>query len=259
MMIAGVPVSVLGLLVGIALLAGVGITTIGPGGIFVTVALYAFTPLSSSTVAGTAQATFVATGLVGTAVYARSGELVGSDSREMAALLSVTSIVGAFAGASLNAFVPRWLFGALLGIVAALTGIVLLYRERRELAPVVTLEMTTWRGRTALGLLGVGLGLASGLVGVGGPVIAVPALVVLGVPMLLALGVAQVQSIFIAVFATAGYAAQGAVSLPLVVLVGVPQIVGVVVGWTIAHRIDPGRLKVTLGGVLVVVGLYLVA
>lgn len=256
-MIAAVPVAVLVALVAIALAAGVGITTIGPGGIFVTVALYALTPLPSATVAGTAQATFVATGLVGTAAYARSGELVGDEGRGMAAILSATSVVGALAGASLNAYVSRRLFGVLLGSVAAVTGLVLLYRERRELDPVASVDATTWRGRASLGLLGAGLGVAGGLVGVGGPVLAVPALVVLGVPILLALGVAQVQSIFIAAFATVGYAAQGAVSLPLALLVGVPQVVGVVAGWAIAHRIDPGRLKVALGSVLVLVGVYL--
>lgn len=257
-MVAAVPPAALALLVVIALVAGVGITTIGPGGIFVTVALYALTPLPSATVAGTAHATFIATGLIGTVVYARSGELAGDDGRGMAAILSATSIVGALAGAYLNAYVSRRLFGILLGVVAALTGSVLLYRERRELSPVFTIDVTSRRGRASLGVLGVGLGAASGLVGVGGPVLAVPALVVLGVPILLSLGVAQVQSIFIAVFATAGYVTQGAVSPSLVLLVGIPQVVGVVVGWAIAHRIDPGRLKVTLGAVLIAVGAYLV-
>ncbi|SFF95367.1 hypothetical protein SAMN04488063_0908 [Halopelagius inordinatus] len=258
-MIPGVSTVLLAGLVCIALVAGVGITTLGPGGIFVTVALYALTPLPSATVAGTAHATFVATGIVGTLVYARSGELVGEDGRGMAAILSAASVVGALAGAYLNSFLSRDLFGVLLGVVASLTGCLLLYRQRRELEPVVTLDPASRRGQGALGVLGFVLGVASGLVGVGGPVLAVPALVVLGVPMLLALGVAQVQSIFIAAFAAAGYVAQGAVSLPLVVLLGVPQVVGVVAGWAIAHRIDPGRLKVALGVVLVGVGVYLVA
>ncbi|MFC6730463.1 sulfite exporter TauE/SafE family protein, partial [Natronoarchaeum mannanilyticum] len=85
-------------LAAIALVAGVGITTIGPGGIFVTVALYALTPLSSTEVAGTAHATFIVTGLVGTVAYARSGELLDGDGRGMAAILSAASVVGALAG-----------------------------------------------------------------------------------------------------------------------------------------------------------------
>ena len=246
-------------LVVIALFAGVGITTIGPGGIFVTVALYALTSLSSGEVAGTAHATFTATGVVGTLVYARSGELIGDEGYGMAAILSGASIVGALAGAHLNTYVSRRLFGILLGGVAASTGAVLLYRELRSLDPVTSIDASTRNGRAGLGVLGFGLGVAGGLVGVGGPVLAVPALVVLGVPILLALGVAQVQSIFISGFATAGYLAQGSVSAEYAALVGIPQLVGVVVGWKVAHVVDPDRLKVVLGGVLILVGGYLVA
>lgn len=244
-------------LVLIALISGVGITTIGPGGIFVTIALYSLTPISSGEVAGTAQLTFIATGLLGTAVYIYSGEMNLDGSRVMAVILSGTSIVGAFLGAYLNSFVPRDLFGLLLGGLAMVTGIVLVYRERRGLSPIYELDVTTTSGQVALGGLGFGLGVASGLLGVGGPVIAVPALVLLGVPMLPALAVAQVQSVFIAAFAASGYFIQGNVLFPLATLVGIPLLVGVVVGWKIAHLVNPARLKVALGVVLFAVGPYL--
>lgn len=249
----------LALLAAIALFAGIGITTIGPGGIFVTVALYALTPLSSAEVAGTAHATFTVTGMVGTVAYARSGELIGDEGYGMAAFLSGASVLGALAGAYLNTYVSRRLFGILLGGVAASTGAVLLYRELRSLDPVAAIDASTRNGRAGLSVLGFGLGVAGGLVGVGGPVLAVPALVVLGVPILLALGVAQVQSIFISGFATAGYLTQGAVSVEYAALVGIPQLVGVVVGWKVAHVVDPARLKGALGGVLILVGGYLIA
>lgn len=245
------------LLVSVAFLSGIGITTIGPGGIFVTIALYSLTPLASSQVAGTAHATFVATGLVGSVAYLRSGEMRTGEGRELAVVLSASSVLGALAGAYVNALVPRAVFGGLLGGVAMLVGGVILYRVRRGFSPVYDLEIGTSTGRAVLGVLGFGLGVASGLLGIGGPVLAVPALVLVGVPMLLAVGVAQVQSIFIAAFATAGYALQGAVLLPLAVVVGVPLLLGVVVGWKVAHVVDPNRLKGALGVVLLGVGPYL--
>lgn len=256
-MFDGVSAGILAVLVVVAFVAGVGITTIGPGGIFVTVALYALTPLSSAEVAGTAHATFVATGLVGTAAYRRSGELLDSDGRALAAVLSVTGIVGALLGSWLNAMVSRRLFGLLLGATAAFTGLTLAYREWRGLQPAVAVDATTWRGRATVGTVGAAIGVAAGLVGVGGPVLTVPALVVLGVPILVGLAAAQVQSVFISGFATAGYLSYDAVSLPFVLLVGVPQLAGVVAGWVIARRVDPGRLKAVLGIVLVGVGAYL--
>lgn len=80
------------ILVTVAFFAGVGITTVGPGGIFLTAALYALTPISSNAVAGTAHATFVATGLVGSGAYVRSGELRTGESRALTVLLGVSSI-----------------------------------------------------------------------------------------------------------------------------------------------------------------------
>ncbi|NHN48094.1 sulfite exporter TauE/SafE family protein [Halostella sp. JP-L12] len=246
------------LLVVIALVSGVGCTTLGPGGIFVTIALYLLTPLSSAAVAGTAHVTFIAVGAVGAVGYARSGELTEGDGYVLAVILSATSILGAIAGAHLNAYVSRRLFGVILGIVSAVTGLVLLHRERNELDSVVAVDPHTLKGKTAFGSLGVALGVTAGLVGVGGPVFAVPALVLLGVPMLLALAIAQVQAIFISGFATVGYLTRDAVSVPYALITGVPLVFGAALGWLIAHRVDPERLKVGLGIVLIVVGAYLV-
>ncbi|PSP96532.1 permease [Halobacteriales archaeon QS_5_70_17] len=244
-------------LVAIALFAGVGITTIGPGGIFLTVALYALTPLSPGAIAGTAQAVFVATGIVGTLAYVRSGELATDGNRTLTVVISAASVAGAIAGALANAHVSRAMFGLLLGGLASATGFVIVYRERRGFMPLCSIDAATGRGRLQIAGLGFALGGFSGLLGVGGPVLAVPALVLVGVPMLHAIAVAQVQSIFIAAFASLGYLAQGVVSIPLAVIVGLPLIAGVLAGWRVAHRVDPNRLKVALGGVLLAVGPYL--
>lgn len=251
----GFPLTIL--LVAIAFLSGIGITTIGPGGIFLTIALYSLTPISSGTVAGTAHATFISAGLVGSAAYVHSGEMKAGETRMMALIFSLSSIIGALIGTYLNSFIPRTVFGLLLGTVAMLTGITIIYRERRGLGPVYQINVVKREGQLILGVLGFALGVISGLLGVGGPVIAVPALILIGVPMLFALAVAQVQSIFIATFATTGYLMQGNVSVSLVALAGFPLLAGVVVGWKVAHLIDPERLKTVLGIVLIVVGPYL--
>ncbi|QLK26562.1 sulfite exporter TauE/SafE family protein [Natrinema zhouii] len=245
------------LLVSIAFFSGIGITTIGPGGIFVTIALYSLTSLPSSQVAGTAHATFVVTGLVGSAAYLHSGEMNTGESRAIAIVLSGASILGALVGAYVNTFVPRSVFGLLLGGVATAVGGIILYRERRGFSPIYDLEPLTRGGRIVLAGLGFVLGVCSGLLGIGGPVLAVPALVLVGVPMLFAVAVAQVQSIFIATFAASGYFLQGNVLVPLAVVIGTPLLLGVVVGWRVAHAIDPEKLKVALGVVLLGVGPYL--
>ncbi|WP_101294043.1 sulfite exporter TauE/SafE family protein [Halegenticoccus soli] len=253
------PIDVAVALVLVALFAGAGITTVGPGGVFVTAALFALTPASPATVAGTASATFVATGLVGSYAYRRSGELTGERGRLLAAILSATGVLGAVVGATLNTRLPRSVFGGLLAAFLATVGVVIVARERRGLAAVAEIDSETARGRAVVAAVGFAIGVTGGLLGVGGPVLTVPALVLLGTPMLLAVAAAQVQSVFLSGFAAATYAAHGAVSPSLAALVGVPQLVGVVVGWRLAHRIPTARLKSALGGVLVLVAISLVA
>ena len=245
------------LLVIIALLAGVGITAIGPGGIFLTIALYALLPITPPVIAGTASATFVATGILGSIIYARSGHLSGRGAWRLALWLGGTSVLGALAGTVLNPMLPKRTFGILLGLFSMGVGVLIAYRELRGLTPRTQLAIDTGRGKLIVTAIGFGIGLSGALLGVGGPVLAVPALVVLGVPMLLAVAVAQVQSIWIAAFATLGYAVQGAVSWSLALLVGVPQLIGALAGWWVARRTSPRRLKIALGVALVAVGIYL--
>lgn len=238
----------------IALVAGIGITTVGPGGVFVTAALYGLTDLSSATVAGTASATFVATGLVGSGAYVRSGELSTGPAREAAVVLSGTGIVGALIGTRLNLLVGDALFGYLLSAFLIGAAGLIAYREWVGIEPGGLLDESRLYRRVLLGGTGGSIGVLGGLLGVGGPVVAVPALVGLGMPMLRALAVAQVQSIFLSLFAAIGYGAVGAIDPMFALLVGLPQLIGVLLGWRLAHRVPARQLRIALAGILIIVG-----
>ena len=54
-----------------------------------------------------------------------------------------------------------------------------------------------------------------------------------------------------------GYLAQGAVSWPLALLIGVPELCGVLIGWKIAHTVPTHWLKYTLVVVLLLLAPYL--
>ncbi len=244
-------------LVLIGFLAGIGITALGPGGVFVTIALYALTGLGPAAVAGTASATNIAAGLLGSIAYTRSGELLAASNQRLALVVSVTSVLGALVGVRINAFVPKRLFGMVLGGLVMGIGVLVWYRERTDTDAGYTVDPDSRAGLVAGGAVGVGVGVPAGLLGIGGPVLAVPLLTVLGVPLLAALAVAQVQSVFIAGAATVGYLAQGAVSMPLVVAIGVPELVGIVIGWRVARAVDPRRLKHALAATLATLGPYL--
>lgn len=247
------------LLLVIALIGGVCITTIGPGGIFVTIALFALLPLEPSTVAGTASATFIATGIVGSLGYLRSGELKGRVAGKAAGILSLASVIGAFSGAQINTLLDKSLFAVLLGLFVLFTGILILYRQKKQLKPESKLQIGSGKGLMWLAGVGIAVGLPGGLLGVGGPVLAVPLMVVLGVPMLLSVALAQVQSIFISGFATVGYMVHDAVDWYLALFLTIPLLIGTISGWYIAQRIKASKLQVSLALVLIILGIYLIA
>lgn len=234
------------------LVGGVGITAIGPGGVLPTVGLFALTGLSPAQVAGTAIVTHVATGALGTAAYVRSGQLRDPRTRRLALILACVAVLGAPAGVALNAAVSQGGFGILLGLLMAAVAGLVLYRE--------------WRGdgrgeahpnQLVAAGLALGVAVVAGIVGIGGPMLTVPLLVVIGVPVLTSLAAAQAQSIVIAGVGAAGYLATGAIDWPLALLVGLPELAGVLLGWKIAHALPTRSLKYLLAVVLLALAPYL--
>jgi uncharacterized protein len=240
--VGGLGMPVLAGLVLFGLVAGVGITAVGPGGVLVTVGLFALTGLSPAQVAGSAIVTHVATGALATAAYTRSGQLRERGTRRSAVVLAVAAVVGTPLGVLVNSVVSGRMFGILLGVFVALVGALVWRRAGRPAAAA------TGRGpgTPVVAAVGFAVAVASGVFGIGGPMLSVPLLVVLGVPVLSALAAAQAQSVVIATVGTLGYAAAGAVDWPLAALIGVPELAGVLLGWVIARAVPAGALTGSL-------------
>lgn len=251
-MIVDLSSGMLVLLALLGLVGGIGITAIGPGGVLPTIGLFALTNLSAAQVAGTAIVTHVATGVLGTAAYTRSGQLHQRDTRRTAIMLAVAALAGTPIGILINTLVSKRLFGIVLAVVLAGTAVLVLYRERRP-----TPALGRHPGTPALVGVGLVVAVAAGIVGIGGPMLTVPLLAAAGVPVLEALAAAQVQSIVIAGVGTFGYLSTGAIDWALAVLVGVPELVGVLVGWKIAHVLPSRRLRFGLVAVLFALAPYL--
>jgi uncharacterized membrane protein YfcA len=241
------------LLVLISLVGGIGITAIGPGGVLVTIALFALTDLSPAEVAGTAIVTHVGTGLVGTVAFLRSGQLRDRATRRLAAVLGVAALICTPLGTLVNARVSSAQFGLLLAVFVMAIGLTVIVRDIRG-DDHDARSSPPRHGLAGQSLLGGTVAAISGIFGVGGPILAVPALVIAGYPMLAALAAAQAQSVVVAGTGTVAYLAQGAISWPLAVLTGVPEMVGVWIGWKVAHAVPTRPLKYALAGALVALG-----
>lgn len=246
------PVSVMVALGLTGLVGGIGITAVGPGGVLPTIGLFTLTGLSPAEVAGTSIVTHVATGVLGTAAYTRSGQLREPGTRRVAGILAGTAVLGTPVGVLLNSLVSTRAFGVVLGVLVAVVAALVWHRERhrpaaapaRPSAPVVA-------------GLGFVVAVVSGVVGIGGPMLTVPLLVALGVPVLESLASAQAQSIVIAGVGTVGYLAHGAVDWSLAALIGVPELAGVLLGWRIAHALPARSLKYALVVTLLALAPYL--
>jgi uncharacterized protein len=244
----------------ISLVAGIGISAVGPGGVFMTIGLYAVTPLAPSVVAGTAIVTHVGTGLVGTAAYLRSGQFRRRATRRIATILCAAAFLGIPAGIWINAHVSRDGFGLLLGVLTAAVGVLVLYRQWH--GGGVAQRAEPGAARPALSdvkaaLIGLCVAVAASLFGIGGPMLCVPLLVAAGVPMLPALAAAQAQSVVGSGFGTIGYALQGAIDWPMAVFIAIPQMLGVIVGWKIAHAVPARGLAFALAFALIGLAPYL--
>ena len=251
---SGLSPGVLVALAVIGLVGGVGISAVGPGGVLPTIGLFALTPLAPAAVAGTAIATNIGAGVAGTVAFAASGQLREPATRRTAVLLAAAAVVGTPAGVLANTHVSKKLFGVLLGVFAVVVAVLVWQRGRRDAAVPTPARHP---GPAVVVAVGIGVGLVSGLLGLGGPMLSVPLLLALGVEVLAALAAAQVQSIVIAGVGTIGYALHGSVDWALVALIGLPELVGVVVGWRIARALPTRTLRAVLVAVLLLLAPYL--
>jgi len=234
------------------LIGGVGITAIGPGGVLPTIGLVVLTDLTPSEVAGTAIVTHIATGVLGTAAYTRSGQLRDSRTRHTAAVLAGSACVGTPIGVLINAAVSARVFGVALAVVMVVVAGLVWHRDRRPAAPSDTHPPVV-----VVGLIGLAVAVAAGIIGIGGPMLTVPLLVIVGVPVLESLAAAQAQSIVIATVGSAGYLAQGSIDWVLAGVIGIPELAGVLIGWRIAHALPARQLARGLILALVVVAPYI--
>jgi uncharacterized protein len=224
---------------GFGLIAGIGITAVGPGGVFATVGLFLASGLSPAEVAGTAIVTHLATGALGSVAYHRSGQLRHRETRRVALVLAVTAVAGTPVGVFLNSVAPGQLFGVLLAAFLVAIALLVWFRAR----PGTADGADPHHPAALLVCLGLGVAVVGGMFGVGGPLLTVPLLVLAGTPVLSALGAAQAQSVVVAGVGTLSYLGRGTIDWPLALAVGLPELCGVLIGWKVAHAVPARILK----------------
>jgi len=214
---------------GVGLAAGLlsGLFGVGGGTVIVPL-LVLLLHFDQRLAAGTSLAAIVPTATVGVISYAVNGSVAWIP----ALILAAAAVVGAQVLARLPQNVLRWGFVGFLVVVIVSLFLVVPSRDA---------ELTlTWLTGTGLVVLGFITGILAGLLGVGGGVVVVPALMLLfGTSDLIAKGTSLLMMIPTALSGTIANVRRGNVDLLAAALVGVAACTTTALGAWIATLLDP--------------------
>lgn len=219
--------------VGVGLLAGLMSGLFGVGGGTVIVPLLVLVlGFDQRLAAGTSLGAIVPTASVGVVSYALNDSVAWIPALILAGGAVIGAQIGTALLARLSQTVLRWGFVGFLGVVIVMLFIVIPSRD-------AVLELTWWTG---LGLIALGLvtGVLAGLLGVGGGIIVVPALIFLfGTSDLVAKGTSLLMMIPTAISGTIGNIRRHNIDLVAAGIVGLAAITTTALGAWIAVRVDP--------------------
>jgi hypothetical protein len=236
--------ALLTVLVGLA--AGVlsGLFGVG-GGIVMTPGLTALGGLPPIVAVATPLPVILPTAAVGAFTYHRAGEV---DMRA-AAWISLTGAAASAVGALLTEAVnARLLLLATAGILAWQS--IRILRERSRPTEVEERPLHAW----TLALVGVVAGLLSGLLGIGGGTVIVPALAgMLGVPLKRALGTSLVAVVVLVIPGTIVHAVLGNIDWAAALFLMIGSLPGARLGATIALGTKERTLRLMVGSFLALV------
>ena len=236
----------------IALVIGVSLGLLGGGGSILTVPVLVYA-LGFDVKPAVAMSLFIVglTSLVGAAVHWRLGNV----RLPSAGLFSALAMAGAFAGARLSTLLPSSAQLALLAVVMLAASVSMFRRPSRQMEEdarrVAPRPMS-------LGAVAVGVGVLTGLLGVGGGFLIVPALALLArIPMRQAVGTSLVV---IALNSAAGFVGYlGVVPVDWAFLAGFTSVaaVGALGGAAMMHLVPVPVLRRSFAALLLAVGAFL--
>lgn len=235
----------------LALLIGVTLGLLGGGGSILTLPMLVYVAGVDAKEAIPSSLFVVgATSAVG--VLARLGEK--SVQWRVGLTFGLSGTLGAFAGGTLAQWVPS----SILLVGFSLMMLVTASRMLRRAQPVARVSRpVSW---ATAAVLGVCVGLVSGLVGAGGGFLVVPALVlVAGLAMREAVATSLLVITMQSFAGFAGHAAHAHLSWPLIAALTLATTLGSLVGSRLARAARPETLRTTFGWLVLAMGLFLLS
>lgn len=241
----------------LATLIGLSLGLLGAGGSIITVPIFVYVlGLDAKVAVATSLPVVGITSFFGALGHWRSGNL----KLAVAFAFGAAAMVGAFTGARLSRFISGRTQLVLLAIVM-LAAAFFMFRGgipgvRAEAEPGLKRRGATSWVLTAVIALAVGI--LTGLVGIGGGFLIVPALVLLGrVPMKAAVGTSLLVISLNAASGTIGYTGQVAVDWRFVAMFASVAVVGILLGTYLIRFVKQAVLRRAFAVFLVAVGLLI--
>jgi len=225
------------------LIGGVGI-----GGVLLVPSLKYLGGIPLHTAIPACMLSYVVTGAVGAVIYARHGSINWS----LATKVCLGALPGAYFGAFLLPGIDAIALEAGIALLLLASGINALANRNAG-------DKIHYPEGPALLFIGFITGVGSALTGTGGPLVLIPILVWLKVPVLTAIGLSQAIQIPVSLMATVGNFMHGEVDLTLSLYLAVAIAGGAVIGAKTVHMVPVQIIKKIVAGLLVVVGLLMLA
>lgn len=243
----------------VGLITGTVTSLIGASGVCIVVpALTLFFGLSSHLAIGTSLMVDVITSIVVAIGYFHHGNV-----RLQASLwITVGSIVGAQFGSHWAGLIPDGPLSIIFAIVLILSGLATFRKSKRNrpFDPHQGIHLKSKTGQAGLLLLvGFVIGIISGLVGAGGGVMVLLAIIfILHYPMHEAVGTSTVIMAITALSSLYGYARQGNVDWRIGLVIAGGAVIAGMIGARYANAVNEKKLSMIVAGVFVILGILMI-
>jgi len=248
----------MGLLIALALGIGILLGLLGGGGSILTVPVLVYLaglPTKSAII--TSLIVVCITSTIATISYARSGKVCW----RTGITFGLAGMLGAFIGGRLTAYIPDTILLALFAMIMLITSFAMLNSASSQSNQNEVLEdnfCPITLPVSAILFDGLLVGLITGLVGVGGGFLLVPALTILaGLPIQAAIGTSLFIIIFQSAAALAGHANQMSIDIELTTTFTLCAITGSLIGTSLSGKIDTRYLKTGFGFFVFFLGSFL--
>ncbi|QAT39718.1 sulfite exporter TauE/SafE family protein [Clostridium sp. JN-9] len=180
--------------------------------------------------------------------------------------IAITSIIGAQIGASIASKMGESNLSSSFGIVLIIAGIAMFrksYKEKGDnensLSKLINFKKK-WQKIVSALIIGLGIGILSGIFGAGGGVMVLLALIILlAFSLHKAIGTSTLIMAITALSSTIGYAARGNINIVLGIFLSIGAVTGGILGSRYANKVNEKTLEKIVGVCFTIMGAVMTA